>query len=320
PPHFPPATPAVETHTAPKTDRRDRPAPPLPATPLGARVRNPQRLARAYASIIGLVVVLAAIVWGGWALFRSGPDYQQQFASANTYFEQKDFAKAIEVLQQIPSSSPLYRQARELLTKARNAAAQRNIDTVIAEATALHKQKEDDKSLAAIQKVLDLDPSNQAAKSIRDEIEVSKYQNKTQAEQDSYVKESLDNAQELFNAGKFQEAKTKLDEVILVRPDDRTAANLNRRIASQLEAQNKMNSERSLWEQARAAAVSARAAELDQPRFAAAQRAEELALRQQNAKQFDQAARRFAEAAGLYRDAERTARSELQARAEREKD
>src|SRR5262249_59551839 len=52
----------------------------------------------------------------------------------------------------------------------------------------------------------------------------------------------------------------------------------------------------------------------------AAQRGEEIALRQQSAKQFDQAARRFAEAAGLYRDAERGARAELQATADREKD
>src|SRR5262249_36727870 len=209
---------------------------------------------------------------------------------------------------------------RDLLTAARNAETQRNVEVLVADAAALHQQKEDDKSLAAVQKVLDLDPGNQAAKSIRDEIELSRDQNKTQAEQDSYVKATVGNAQELFNAGKFEEASKKIEEVIRVRPDDGAAVNLNRRIAIQLEAGARMNSERSQWEQAKTAAITARAPELDQPRFAAAQRAEEIALKQQGAKQFDQAARRFAEAAGLYRDAERAARAELLATVARETD
>ncbi|PYS48651.1 MAG: hypothetical protein DMG13_25090, partial [Acidobacteria bacterium] len=316
------AKPAVETRSAVRSDVRDRAAVPTPGPALGARVRNPQRLARAYAAAIGLILVLIIGGFLGWTLFRGpgGPDYRQQLTSAESLVKQRDFAKAIEVLQQIPSSSPVYKQARDLLTTARNEVEkQRNIEALIAQATELHKQKQYEKGLATIQKVLDADPSNQAAKSIREsiekEIEIEKeiFTKKTDEEKIAFIRESVARAQELFNTGNFEEALTYV-EAVLNRADDRTAANLKRRIVNQLEAAARMNSELIQWEQAKAAAVSARAPEFDPPRFAAAQRAEELALRQQNAKQFDQAARRFAEAAGLYRDAERTGLQAIAAR------
>ena len=193
-----------------------------------------------------------------------GPDYRQQLTSAESLVKQRDFAKAIEVLQQIPSSSPVYKQARDLLTTARNEVEkQRNIEALIAQATELHKQKQYEKGLATIQKVLDADPSNQAAKSIREsiekEIEIEKeiFTKKTDEEKIAFIRENVARAQELFNTGNFEEALTYV-EAVLNRADDRTAANLKRRIVNQLEAAARMNSELIQWEQAKAAATCCR--------------------------------------------------------------
>jgi len=263
---------------------------------------------------IGPVLLIVAVLIG-WALFPGSTRYQQQLDSAKSYFAQKDFAKAIDVLQQIPSSSPLYKQAQDLLTAARNADKQKNIDTLLAQATEQHKQNQDDESLETIRKILDLDPTNQTAISARDEIQKASYERKTQAEQDQYVEEARSRAQQLFEAGNLEGARTRIEEVLIVRSGDSAAIKLKRQIVAQLEAVNRMNSERSRLETARAGAEKARAPEFNQARFTQAQRTEEAAHQLETSKQFDQAAKRFADAANMYSASENAARAESSSRA-----
>jgi hypothetical protein len=172
-----------------------------------------------------------------------------------------------------------------------------------------------------------LDPSNRTALSVREEIEKTKteaFERKTQEEQDQYLKETLVAAQKLFTDGNLEEARAKADEVLRLRRDDRTATNLARRIATQIEAVTKMNSERSRSDDAKASAEKARAS--DQTEFTQAQRAVDAARGFETAKRFDQAYKNYASAADLFAAAEkavkenatRTTAAQLQQRKEAE--
>ena len=97
---------------------------------------GPARRSRALPVGIGLAVLIA-IGLSIWA--TRPPAYQQQITAAQTYLQQNDFSKAIETLQQVPQGSSLYGQAQTLLTEARNAEKKKNIDSLVAEASAFRQ-------------------------------------------------------------------------------------------------------------------------------------------------------------------------------------
>ena len=209
----------------------------------------------------------------------------------------------------------MYGQAQSLLTEARNAEKKKNIDSLVAEASAFRKAGENDKSLATIEKLLALDPANATGKSIGDEIRDEKYAKATKDEQDQIVNDALAKAEELFKAGNLEGASQKVDEVTKNRPDDPASTNLKRRITSQINAANKARAERTKAEQAKASARSAKAPELAADSFTRAQTMEERALSQQGDRQFDQAAKSFSDTTGLYAAAEREAHTAANANA-----
>jgi tetratricopeptide (TPR) repeat protein len=255
---------------------------------------------------IGLAV-LVAIGLSIWAM-RS-PAYQQQITAAQSFLQQNDFSKAIETLQQVPQSSSLYGQAQTLLTQARNGEKKKNIDSLVAEVTGSRKAGENDKTLAAIEKLLALDPSNATAKRIGDDIRDEKYAKATKDEQDQIVNDAQAKAEELFKAGNLEGAMQKVDEVTKNRPDNPAATNLKRRITSQMEAANKASAERTKADQAKANALSAKAPELAAASFKKAEEMEQTAVRQQRNGQFDRAAKNFSETTRLYGVAEGDART-----------
>jgi eukaryotic-like serine/threonine-protein kinase len=287
-----------------------------PASTPDADISRPKqgRLART-AVLIGVLLVIALIVW---VAVPRRPQYQEQFESARGFFQQKDYGKAIEALQEIPSTAPQYSEAQSLLSAAKDAEKQQQSQELLAQAVQQHNQGRNAESLATLQKILDTDPGNQQAKSLRDEIALDDYRKKTQTEQDRYVAAGVAQAQQLLNAGNVDAAKTKIDEVILLQPNDPAAAALNRRIVTQVQAVRKTNDERSKSAEAKTAAEKVRAAEIDQARFAAAQRLEETALRQQQDRRYDDAAKTFAEAAAMYAESEKASAAEIRARADRD--
>src|SRR5215471_5390916 len=250
---------------------------------------------------IGLAV-LAAIGLSIWAMRPTA--YQQQITSAQSYLQQNEFGKAIETLQHVPSDSPVDRQAQNLLNEARAGQKKKDIDSLTAEASSLRKAGQNDKSLATVEKLLALDPSNQTAKSIRDDIKAESYVNATKAEQDRIVSEALAKADELLRAGNLEAAKEKIDEVVRNRPDDTAATILKQIITTQLDASDKANSERAKMEQAKGKAIAAKAPEMAAASFTTAQRMEQSAVRQQTAREFDQAAKSFSDATRLYAESE----------------
>jgi serine/threonine protein kinase len=252
-------------------------------------------------SAIGLAV-LAVIGLSIWTMRPA--EYQQQITSAQTYLQQNEFGKAIETLQQVPSDSRLYGQAQNLLKQAHAGQKKKDIDSLTVEASSLRRAGQNDKSLATIDKLLELDPSNQTAKSIRDDIKAESYVNATKAEQDRIVSEALAKAEELFNAGNLEAAKEKADEVTRNRPDDPGATRLKRTITRLLDASDKANGERAKMEQAKGKAIAAKAPEMAAASFTTAQRMEQSAVRQQTAREFDQAARTFSDATRLYAESE----------------
>jgi tetratricopeptide (TPR) repeat protein len=289
--------------------------PSVSAPVVAQRARVPQA-----AIWIGVLVAALGIGLMVWLFSPRSPGYEQQIADARSYIQQKEFEKARGALQQIPSDSPLYKEAQDLINEASNGEKQATIDAFLADASNLRKQGQNEKSLAAAEKVLGLDSTNQAAKSLRDEIERERFQSKTDAEREQFVNAALASAEALLKSGDLQGANGKADAVIAVRPDDARAANLKQRITTQIKAADNANTERAKSERAKASAENAKAPDLAAARFAAAQRAEQTALRQQSAKQFDQSAKGFSEAAALYAEAEKDARTESQVRTDREKE
>jgi ketosteroid isomerase-like protein len=311
------AAPDIPVETTP-TRTADETVTVSPAGTGFGRVRNPEKLVEVYRTSIwrrasiGLLLLIVAGLVGWWALIPHKTPYQQEFEQAKSYAEQKEFGKAIDVLQKIPSNSPLYKQAQDLLVTARQSEKQQNLDVLVAQLQEQHKQNQDDQATETIRKVLDLDPANRIAISVRDEIQKNAddaFGRKTQAEQDQYVKETLAAAQQLFTDGHLEEARARVDEVQRLRADDRNAATLSRRIATQIEALTQMNSERLRSETARASAEKARAAELDPQDFTQAQRSVDAARGFETSKRFDQASKKYGEAADLFRASENAAQS-----------
>jgi methionine salvage enolase-phosphatase E1 len=254
------------------------------------------------------LVVLAAIGLSIWVSAMRRSAYQRQITSAQTYLQQNELDKAIAALQQVPADSRLYRQAQSLLADARAGQKKKKIDALIAEALAFRKAGQDDKSSDSIGKVLELDPSNQVAQSIRNDMQAEKLQKASEDERDVFVNEALSKAEELLKSGNLEGAKEETDKVTRIRPNDPAAANLNRRITIQLDASNRVNGERTRMEQAKSNAVAAKAPELAAANFLAARGIEQTALRQQSARQFVRAARSFSEATRLYATSEGDAR------------
>ena len=269
---------------------------------------------------LGVFIGIIAIGLLIWVLIPKSPSYDQQIASGRSLLEQKQFEEARDVLQQIPSNSALHAQAQDLINQTREAEKKNTIERLVAETSNLRRQGNNEKSLATARQVLELDPSNAAATSLRDEIERENFEAKSEEQRTQYVNATLATAEQLFRSGDFERARQKTDEVLVLRPENPKASTLRRTILVQLEASNNANSERARTAQAKASAQTAKAPELASSRFAAAQRAENTASHRQEAKQSDQAAKLFAEATGLYVDAEKEARAENQLRTDRERE
>jgi hypothetical protein len=293
----------------------------LPAVASVPDVPSSQR-ARVPRPVIWLGITIGAIGVGLliWTLVPKGPQYQEQIASARSYLDRNEFDKVAGALQSIPPNSPLYAQAQVLIQQARNGEKQKTIDASLAEASNLLQQGRNAESLAAAQRVLQLDSSNEAAKSLRYETERQGYEDKTQAQREQFVTSTLASAEALLKSGNLEGAMGKTDEVLRVVPGETTAAGLKRRILNQIDGSKRTDTERAKLAQVKGDAENANASELASTRFAAAQRAEETGLREQNAGQFDRAAKTFSDAAALYAAADKEARAETQARADREKE
>src|SRR5262249_11460693 len=73
---------------------------------LGTDVRRPKRRIPVPGAVVGLalLIVVGLMVW---VMSPSKANYQPQLDAGRSYFAQSEFSKAVDVLQQIPSSSPL---------------------------------------------------------------------------------------------------------------------------------------------------------------------------------------------------------------------
>src|SRR5207237_231086 len=56
---------------------------------------------------LGIVIGVIGVGLLVWLLLPKGARYEEQIAAATSSLEQKQFAQAVQTLQQIPSSSPL---------------------------------------------------------------------------------------------------------------------------------------------------------------------------------------------------------------------
>src|SRR5262249_47828161 len=79
----------------------------------------------------GLLIAVIAVGLVVWVLIPETPAYDQQIASGRSFLEQTQFENAREILQQVPSSSPLYAQAQSLINQVQDAEKKSRIDTLV---------------------------------------------------------------------------------------------------------------------------------------------------------------------------------------------
>jgi serine/threonine protein kinase len=254
---------------------------------------------KAAVALLGLVVV-GFIVWG---LLPKSVNYDQQLAAAKSFLEQKDFGKAKEALQQIPSTSPLYKQVPDLLNAIRNGEKQNEIVVLLADAERLLKDGQYDSALVDVDKALNLDPSNAEAESVRNRINGEKNSKLSAADKEKAFVEAIAKAEGNLKSGDLRGAQSKNNDASSLLPNDPRAKTQKRLIDDQLAAEGRMNAELQKVRVARVEAANAKASDVAPILFQMAQTADKDAQALQNEKQWDAAAKTYLQATGLYQGA-----------------
>jgi tetratricopeptide (TPR) repeat protein len=191
--------------------------------------------------IILWICVAAAIVVGSVVLVRyyrnsrRPADVRTQLSSAQASFDRGLYDEAIAAAQSVLDTAPGNTQALALIETAQKQKAQKEISTLLMEAQSLRSQGKLEESRSILDKLLSIDPANEAALSVRAQIESESAATKSGAEQDAAAQSWLANAGKLLAAGKLAEAKAELDKVARIRPDIPELKALRKQLASRSE-------------------------------------------------------------------------------------
>jgi len=180
----------------------------------------------------GAAILVVAVAVGGYLKTRSKPalppppDFAIQLVDAQSYIEQRNFQKAIEILQQVLQQSPQNSAARSLLDAATQKNKQRTIETWFMDAQILRSQAQLKEAEEIIERILQLDPENQAALQIRREVQ--NLLTKTNENQEKEIEVLLAKIPDLLKAKKRVAAKGKIDRLLQLRPNDERALSFQR--------------------------------------------------------------------------------------------
>ncbi len=118
------------------------------------------------------------------------------------------------------------------MTTASNGKEQKEIDNLLAEAERLRRDRQNEKAMAIALKVLEMDPTNKVAKSLRDEIDLEGFRDRSVEDQAKSVDADLKSAETQFNSGELEKARTTIDSVLVHVPNDPRARSLKEKISS----------------------------------------------------------------------------------------
>ncbi len=165
---------------------------------------------------IGAAVVVLGVAFGAFYLKRhaakpqlSAPvDVSAQLNLAKSHLDQKRYDEAIEAAQRLLATSPDNRAAQAIRSEAIKQKQQLAIEVIMLEAQNLRSQNQLDEANKAVQKILDIDPSNKPALAVRSEIEAEISAGKSKEEQDAQIRKWLAECRtlpRLRQAGRSQE-------------------------------------------------------------------------------------------------------------------
>jgi tetratricopeptide (TPR) repeat protein len=163
-------------------------------------------------------------------------DVASQIVVAKSNLSQRHYDQAIEVAQAILSVSPGNTDAQAILSEAQKQKRQARIDILMVEAQNLRSQNRLEDANQTIQRVLDIDPSNQPALAVRSQIESETAASKGKEEQDSQIQLWSANADTFLIAGKLPEARSEIRKIERLRPDAPQLELLRKRLNAQAAA------------------------------------------------------------------------------------
>jgi len=193
-----------------------------------------------------VVVVLAAVivVWKMPRRQQAPPDPSAQLAAAQASLDSGMLDEAIAVAEQVIATYPDNAPAQALLVTARQRKTEKEIETLLMEAQSLRSQGSPHESLIVLAKLLTLDPANEAALTVRSQIEAELTASKSASEQDAAIRQWLAAAERLIAGGKLNEAKAELDKVARVRPAAPELKSLRRRMTTQTDETSRLEKEK----------------------------------------------------------------------------
>jgi len=193
-----------------------------------------------------VVVVLAAVivVWKMPRRQQAPPDPSAQLAAAQASLDSGMLDEAIAVAEQVIATYPDNAPAQALLVTARQRKTEKEIETLLMEAQSLRSQGSPHESLIVLAKLLTLDPANEAALTVRSQIEAELTASKSASEQDAAIRQWLAAAKRLIAGGKLNEAKAELDKVARVRPAAPELKSLRRRMTTQTDETSRLEKEK----------------------------------------------------------------------------
>ncbi len=188
------------------------------------------------AAVIALIVVAAPVLYLSGFLSPQPPDLTTQIADAKSSLDQKLYDKAIQLSQLVLTASPANAEAEAILKAAQLQKKRETVDNLVREADTFRAQNRLNEADSTLQRILEIDPVYSPAWAVRLQIEAEISSAKSREEQDRAVKEGLDNALRLMDAGMTDAAKAEIDKVALLRPDAPELEALRNRLREKMSA------------------------------------------------------------------------------------
>jgi serine/threonine protein kinase len=173
---------------------------------------------------IGIPLICAVILAGGgyyWLKHRNSPNSAQEkpialaalIGDAKANLDNRNYDKAIEIAEKALASAPANSQAKGILFEAKNQKKASATELLMLEAQNLRTQNQHEASLAAIQKVLDIDPNYGPALDVRSQILAEQAEIASGQIKDENVRKYLRKAQSIIAACKTVEIKAEIDAI-----------------------------------------------------------------------------------------------------------
>jgi serine/threonine protein kinase/Tfp pilus assembly protein PilF len=195
-------------------------------------IRIPGWVLWASVGVASLAVIAVGIYWAIHSV-QPTEDIAAQIATARAALSEKRFDQALEIAGRILASHPDSSEAQALRDEAARSKKQDSINSLLMEAQSLKAQGQLEESLRSVEKILQMDPTNQAALAVQAEVQQLMTPTTPSApDQVARIKQWVANAQKFLAADKTAEAKAEIDKIARAAPAAPELAQLRKLLAA----------------------------------------------------------------------------------------